>query len=255
MKSQRGIIETLKDRAAARAREAGLLEAPVTIRARVLSPEEAIGNPERDDFPLLKGREAIMEAEFEGCRGHAFSDMYGGFSGRLAEVFAMAPENNYRRGLQVAAMNALVNYWGLAGDTTHCRDGQPGRCAGRVAEEIGREAPGAAKVALVGYQPAMAAALLKRFSLRILDLDPDNVGRVRQGQTVLDGEKDREASFRWADLILATGSSVVNGTIDGIIASARGKPLFFYGVTIASAASLLGLNRICFTDDLPSVSS
>ena len=37
---------------------------PVRIRARTLSTEEAIGNPEADDFPLQKGKEKLMQAEF-----------------------------------------------------------------------------------------------------------------------------------------------------------------------------------------------
>lgn len=41
-----------------------LLTQLVRIRARALSTEEAIGNPEADDFPLQKGKEKLMQAEF-----------------------------------------------------------------------------------------------------------------------------------------------------------------------------------------------
>ncbi|NOQ33460.1 MAG: hypothetical protein GQ567_04585, partial [Methanosarcinales archaeon] len=54
-----------------------LSEEAVTVRAKPLTPEEAIGNPEGDDFPILKGKERMMQAEFRGSFGQAFTDMYG----------------------------------------------------------------------------------------------------------------------------------------------------------------------------------
>jgi hypothetical protein len=51
----------------------------VRIWARTLSTEEAIGNPEADDFPLQKGKERIMQAEFGNALGQAFTDRYGDF--------------------------------------------------------------------------------------------------------------------------------------------------------------------------------
>jgi hypothetical protein len=46
-----------------------LLSEPVMVRARVLTTEEAIGSPEAEDFPLQKGREKFMQAEFFGAVG------------------------------------------------------------------------------------------------------------------------------------------------------------------------------------------
>ncbi len=34
----------------------------VIIKARPLSPDEAIGNPEDKDYPLITGRERMMQA-------------------------------------------------------------------------------------------------------------------------------------------------------------------------------------------------
>ena len=47
--------------------------------------------------------------------------------------------------------------------------------------------------------------------------------------------------------MLVTGSSIVNGTIDGIksLFETAGKPLVFFGNTISGAAALLGLDRLC----------
>ena len=55
----------------------------VVIRARIREPEEAIGNPERTDFPLLQGKERIVQADFKGSYGQAFTDMYGNYEGTL----------------------------------------------------------------------------------------------------------------------------------------------------------------------------
>ena len=53
------------------------------VSARTLSAKEAIGNPDRDDFPLLKGKEFMVEASFRGAKGQAFTDMPGNYKGYL----------------------------------------------------------------------------------------------------------------------------------------------------------------------------
>ena len=37
----------------------GLIDETVEIRAKALSPEEAIGNTERKDYPILDGKDAV----------------------------------------------------------------------------------------------------------------------------------------------------------------------------------------------------
>ena len=54
-----------------------LLDRNITVKARALSVEEAIGNPESDDFPLMKGKERLMHAELENAAATA-----SGASGR-----------------------------------------------------------------------------------------------------------------------------------------------------------------------------
>ncbi len=240
------ILESAKEKAVQRLKEEGRLEQNVIIEAKVLSPEEAIGNPEEYDFPLLKGKERIVEAQYNGAKGHAFTDMYGGFSGTLNQVLCMPSTNNFRRALQVATINALCQHWGLTTNTVHCREDQPQTCARECLEYLRDNYPQAQKISLVGYQPAMADVLSKTYALNILDLDKDNIGRKRFGTVVLDGKTEMASALRWADVILSTGSSVVNGTIDAIIQKAGDTPLIFYGVTIAGPAALLGLPRLCF---------
>ena len=80
------------------------------------------------------------------------------------------------------------------------------------------------------------------FTMRVLDLNPDNIGDVRYGVTIEDGE-DYEKAIEWATVILCTGSTIINGTITHF--SEAGKPVYFYGTTIAGAAVILGLQRLC----------
>jgi hypothetical protein len=242
------LLEEVKQKVHHRLHEEGILRKRVHIKAKVLSVKEAIGNPERDDFPLLKGRERIVEADFEGRLGHAFTDMYGGFSGQLAELFDMPLDNNYRRALLTAAINALSVHWGWVANTTHCKDHQPKYCARQSVDFIRERYQGCKKIAFIGYQPALLEEFVKEYSLRILDLDADNIGQERFSTVILDGQKHMKEAICWADLVLATGSTIVNGTIDQIIKCAGGTDkVVFYGVTIAGAAACLGLKRICFT--------
>jgi len=44
----------------------GLEGEEIRVMTRPLTAEEAIGTPEDDDYPLLKGRERLMEAIFRG---------------------------------------------------------------------------------------------------------------------------------------------------------------------------------------------
>ena len=241
------ILNSAKENIVKRLREENLLNDKILLEAKVLSAVEAIGNPEEYDFPLLKGKEKIVEADFNGHLGHAFTDMYGGFYGSLEEVFAMDSPNNYRRALQVATINALCEYWGLVDDTVHCKDNQPKICAGKCVEFVEKNYPAVERIAFIGYQPALIDAFSKKYMLKVLDLDKDNIGEKKFGQTVLDGRTCLKGAVEWAQLVLSTGTTVVNGTIDEIIKAAGKKRTIFYGVTISGVAEILGLDRICFS--------
>ncbi|MBN2062083.1 MAG: hypothetical protein JW882_16860 [Deltaproteobacteria bacterium] len=218
----------------------GLLGEKVTVKARPLSVEEAIGNPEDDDFPLQKGKEKLMQAEFRGAKGQAFTDRYGDFEGTFEEIFNMGHENNYRRAILVAALNAGLRYMGRVTDTVHCRDQEPVECAMSLSDYVKKQY-GDVKVLQVGFQPRMLEVLSKRYRMRILDLDPDNIGMVKFDVTV-EGPEATEEAVKWADLLLVTGTTLVNATIETFLGNGR---VLFYGTTIAGAAYLMGWNRFC----------
>jgi hypothetical protein len=106
------------------------------------------------------------------------------------------------------------------------------------------------KFGLVGLQPAILRALVAWFgpdSVSVVDLNPENIGSRKSGILVRDGETELPGLVEWCDVGLATGSSIVNGTIDEIKRrfEETGKPVVFYGNTISGAAALLRLERIC----------
>ena len=76
-----------------------------------------------------------------------------------------------------------------------------------------------------------------------MDLDPERVNTKQFGVTVEDGEIAAADVLGWSELIIATGSTVANGSIVNFIN--QGKPLWFFGTTVAGAAALMGWQRFC----------
>lgn len=212
----------------------------IQVTATPLTPEEAIGNPENHDYPLLKGKERIMEAEFRGAIGHAFTDMYGNFSGTLVEVTTMALKNNFRRAVFVSSLNAVMRYLKKVDGTIHCKDQAPPRCGQELVSHI-RKHFGHPRIAMVGFQPRMVEALSREFDIRVTDMDPDNIGQTKFG-LVIGGPQETPGNVSWSDLCVVTGTTVINGTLTDFLIE---KPKIFYGVSIAGAASLLNLRRFC----------
>lgn len=233
-KLQPFIEEILKD--------SELASAKVTVNCEVLTPEEAIGSPGRDDFPLLKGKEKLMQAEIAGFAGQAYTDMPGNFSGSLKDALTLSPVNNYNRAVIIAALNAVYRKTKNDNSTIHCRDEGPGNCSIKL-EEFIAEKYGKPRIAVVGLQPAMVEQLARRFETRVFDLDPENIGKEKNGVLIEGGDYSLEEIEDWCDLFLVTGSTVVNGSIDPFLS--RKKPVIFYGTTVAAPAGFLGLNRFC----------
>lgn len=217
------------------------LEGEVVIKAAVLSPEEAIGNPEDRDYPLIVGKERMMQAEFRGSLGQAFTDMFGNFSGRLSEIATMELKDNFRRAIFISSLNAVMRYLGLATKTIHCRNDEPRVCGQELVKYI-EEKYGHPKIAMVGLQPRIVEALSKGFELRVTDMDQANISTEKFGCTIY-SPRMAEEHLEWCDVALVTGTTIVNNTIDQFVIS---KPVVYYGVTISGTAKLLGLNHFCY---------
>ena len=235
------ILKEVQSRAYAIWESAGILDENIEVKARTLSTEEAIGNPEGDDFPLLRGKEKLMEAQFRGSKGQAFTDRYGDFSNTLREIAEMDLSNNFRRAIFVSALNAVQSNLGQAERTIHCKDEGPALCAPQLGDYIENKY-GNPKLGLIGYQPAMIKALSGRFKMRIVDLDPDNIGSVKCGITV-EGPAQTAEVLEDVNLLVVTGSTIVNDTLSNFLRD--DKPTIFFGTTVAAAAEMMGWQRFC----------
>lgn len=90
------------------------------------TPTEAIGNPEDRDYPIITGRETMLQAVVRDAAGQAFTDMAGEYSASVQEIANMPLTNNFRRAVFAATLNAVVRYAGLVDVSRHCKDEAPG---------------------------------------------------------------------------------------------------------------------------------
>lgn len=227
----------------------GLVSAAVTVSTKPLTTEEAIGKPIRRDYPLVEGRERILEARFSGARGHAFSDSPHNFSGTLSEVLKLTEDTNQNRAIYLATINAVLRYLDLIRGTVHCKNEEPEMCAQHIARQI-KETWGNVRVGLIGLNPAIAEALARNFgseNVIITDRDRKNIDTQRHGTPIWDGYTKTEDLIKESEVVLATGTTLGNGSFDAIweLIQRYRKPYLFYGVTVAGISGLMGLERIC----------
>jgi len=229
--------------------ERGLLDAPINVTARTLPTEEAIGTPIYEDLPILCGKEVMIEAEFQGAKGHAFTSAPSSWEGSIRSLLALPLNTNQQRALLTAAMNAVLRSLGLVDRTIHCHSEDIARCGEQMAADL-RWEYGPIHVGIVGYQPGLVAGLAKYFgpdNIRVTDLLEENIGRRVGSVEIWDGLTRAEDLIRESDLVLATGSTVANNTIDQLLdlAARRNVPLVLYGVTAAAVCHLCGIERLC----------
>lgn len=243
------ILEQTRRRFEQIVREHSLLDVSVTVLARPLTPEEAIGTPGRRDFPIIAGRERILEATFMESRGHAFTDSAREFVGTLAQVISLEHDSNQNRAIFVATSNAVLAHLGMVQGTVHCKDDDPEECGALIARHI-LEHHGRVVVGLIGLNPAIADHLVQVLgsgNVRISDLYRDNIGEQRFGVSVMDGSLCTRDIIRESDVILMTGTTLQNGTFDHIwdTVQSMGKHGIVYGVTAAGVCALTGIERLC----------
>jgi len=224
-----------------------LLTEKIEITSKALTPEEAIGITKRKDFPIITGNEIMLEADCKGAKGQAFTDSPAVYKGTLAEICNLDMEKDlHAAGLFIASLNAVMKCLGRTDCTVHCKTEGPEKCGKDIVQFI-QDNYGDPKIVLIGYQPAMMDNLSKSFKLRVLDLNPVNVGQLRYGIMVEHGVSAYDDAVKgWSDLVLCTGSTICNGTIVNFMG--LDKPVLFFGTTLAGAAPILGLKRLCFAD-------
>ncbi|WP_285907557.1 Rossmann-like domain-containing protein [Pseudodesulfovibrio pelocollis] len=236
----KSMLEIVRDKAVRLWDKTGLMEEHVCVNAGPLTVQQAIGEPGMGDLPIQKGKEKLMEATFRGFRGQAFTDHYGDFSGSLGEIAVLPLVTNFNRAIFVASLNAVMNALGKTWGTIHCKDCGPRDCAQAMPGFI-RQTYGAVRVVIIGFQPAMAESLSREMAVRLLDLDPENIGQIKRG-VLVEGPESAADVLHWAELLVVTGSTLANDSIDHFLID---KPVLFYGTTIAGAANLMRWDRFC----------
>lgn len=226
-----------------------LNDSNISVLVKTLSPEEAIGVPGRRDFPIVEGKERVMEADFMEAKAHAFTDTPREFIGKLEDVISMPLVDSGKRAIFIATMNSVLKHLKAIETTLHCKDDEPERCAIEIATYI-RSIVGSKKVGLIGLNPAILESLSTTFgqhNVRVTDLNRLNIGSVKFGVNIWDGNTMTANLVQASDMVLVTGTTLVNGTFDGIWGAIRkyNKDYLVYGVTSAGVCSLAGLNRIC----------
>lgn len=226
-----------------------LLRAEVCVSAKPLTAEEAIGAPGRRDFPIIVGKERVIEAIVLGAKGHAFTDSPQEFAGSLQDVLRLELTTNQSRAIYVATLNATLRHLGTVEATVHCKDDDPEKCAVEIASLLCKRY-GQVQIGFIGLNPAIAERLADTFgagNVRIADLNAANVGQWRFGMEIWDGNTCTDELIDASDVVLFTGTSLVNGTFDRIWSriQRRGKDYLVYGVTGAGVCQLLGIDRIC----------
>lgn len=171
------VLENSKNQLAEIVTENRLLEAHVSVLVKTLTPEEAIGVPGRRDFPIIVGKERVVEAEVLGDKAHAFTDSPGEFMGNLKEVLHLPLTSNRERSIYVATLNATLKYLNLIENTIHCKDEDPEKCGNEIASQLLKRW-GKVKVGFIGLNPSIAENLVETFgveNVRITDLNKQNV--------------------------------------------------------------------------------
>jgi uncharacterized protein (DUF4213/DUF364 family) len=231
--------------------EKSLLQTHLQITARGLSAIEAIGQPSRGDYPILNGKEVMIEAECGGAYGQAFTDEPRSYQGTLDEVLHLPLDTSANRALLVAALNAVLRKLNLATRTTHCKNEEPEQCSASLMVWLKERVTSGDKIGLIGLQPAMLEQLSTTFggeNILASDLNPATIGTQKWGVTILDGATDNQALIDAADLVLVTGSSIVNGSFNALHQYMTTTQTSFaaFGNTISGVACLLAIPHVCF---------
>jgi uncharacterized protein (DUF4213/DUF364 family) len=227
----------------------GLLESNVEVLARPLTPEEAIGTPGRRDYPIITGKERMLEATFHEARGHAFTDSAREFTGPLREVCDLELSSNQNRAIYLATVNAVLRHLGKVAGTVHCKDDEPEQCGAEIARMVLAK-HGPVDVGLIGLNPAIAEHLVMAFGadrVHITDMYSENIGHMRFGVEVWDAATSTTRLIRNSDVVLLTGTTLQNGTFNDIWkeVTVQGKHGIIFGVTGAAVCALTGIERMC----------
>ena len=215
-----------------------------SLELKVVPPEWF--NLPSEEYPIVRGKEVIMECRFRDSKAHVFTSMPYEGKVSLNEVVNSKLSTIPERSVFYCALNAVMRYFGLIKGTIHCRGNTPEICGRSLLQKI-LSFYGDIPTLLVGYQPGFVNVLAHNLStLYITDMDPENIGK-RVGNVVVLDHTLNEELIRSVDLVISTGSSLINSTFWNVLewVTKYRKRLIVYGVTIAGVSEILKLRRHC----------
>lgn len=214
------------------------------VRYRAL-PSSYFNLPSKE-YAIARGEEVMMECVFKSAKAHVFTQLPRDRVMRVDEILRLDLSDIGNRSVFYCALNAVMRYYGLINGTMHCRGNSPLKCAKSLIEYL-KSFASDARILLVGYQPAIAEELVRHFNtVYITDMSLRNVGKSIDRVCVLDHTRNNDL-IREVDIVLATGSSLLNKTLwDLYETSSRFSKVFIlYGVSAAGASKILGIKRYC----------
>ena len=237
------LIQKAKEKLIELVKDSDLLEKEIEITCNALTKEEAIGSPLHEDYPISVGKEKIIEAHLSGKRGQAFCDAYFNYNGKIQDLFKLDLNSNASRAIFISSLNVILTVLGTIPEAVHCKDNDLLKCADYFSKFIKNNFDNQDKFLLIGLQPRLLSVLADLKQVRVCDKNPDNIGTFVSGIQIDDPKKCLQ-HIKWADIVIATGSTIVNNTIDEIY---QARPdTYFFGVTITGVAYLLNLNIFCY---------
>jgi len=213
------------------------------VSAKVIPPEWF--KLPSDEYPIARGREYMMECVLENTRAHVFtSDPYIG-EASVRDIIDLNLDSIKNRSLFYCTLNVVLRRIGLIDRTIHCRGDSPVKCAYMMMKDLW-EKHGDETLLIIGYQPALVNEAVKWFrNMHVVDMDPENIGR-KVGDIVVQDAVDELDLIDRSDIVLVTGSSVINSSFWSIYERSFGKKLYMYGVTGAGVAYVMGVPRLCY---------
>ena len=188
-----------------------------------------------------KRPEYRVTASFKGYEGEAYTETPEDFDGTLREAISLPASDKGIDARTLSAINAVMNSLGLCAGvfpaTFDERRLYTEALFGHVCGDLGIRS----NLILVGYDGYIVKKFVSEdIDFWTMDRDPDNISQDRFKHVVVNsGRYNREACFAWGKYFIVTGSTLTNGTIVQYLD--KGKDILFYGITIAGAATLLGL--------------
>lgn len=198
------------------------------------------------EYALMCGKEFIEHCCVKGFCGQAFTDRPKECKMKVKDVIDLNLNYVDNRALFFSLLNAVMCYCREIRGAIHCVGKEAEKCGERMAMDILMKY-GKIRVAHIGYQPGHIKALSKVFKeLYVTDMNPENVGKNRFGVVIINSSMNEEIISK-VDLVLITGSSIVNGTLPQLLNWCEKYDVMYwlYGVTAIGVAKLLGLKVFC----------